>query len=369
MTRASMGEALTCESAGDACEVIAWAADGSAIVADSGIGPAPVTPFGERRPAGWRVLPLDGATTDAAVGDLDLGWRKGAWWRADGSRVQLCDMAVRQECPGLPNGAVVVESPDGTLTPWYTDERAPDDVVDTAFGVAGVWVLLDERTGRGEALTLAHLDAPGVARTVASWGQTVAPGQGSIEGVAPDDSLIVAESLLIDGRTGGVEPLNGSFLGFVPSSAADAWPGALFRTPDPVASPAPPLPAPTMQPFDTIVAEQLTPADRELWRGEQLAVDGPGASPSTLDIGPIVFDEGIGVFLACDGPSDVVVTAETTEGSDLPDLPLLSRCLAAGELAGGYAPSAAIRASVRFQLTTTPDTSWRLLIFDPAPGE
>jgi hypothetical protein len=127
-----------------------------------------------------------------------------------------------------------------------------------------------------------------------------------------------------------------------------------------------------MLPLDTIVAEQLTPADRELWRGERPAIDAPGASPTTQEIPPIVFDEGVGVLLACDGPSDVVVTAETADGPGTVAIglsPIVSRCLDPRELAGGYMPSAAVSGPVQFRVTTKADTSWRLLIFDPAPGE
>jgi hypothetical protein len=255
------------------------------------------------------------------------------------------------------------------VTTRYAGERAPDDVIDAALGASGVWLLLNRRTDSQEAV-LARVDAPGHIEPVATWPRGANGSNGSITAIAPDDSLLAASAtgeLLVDAASGCVTPLRGDLLGFVPSSSADTWHGEQFRTIDPTASTPPPPPVPTMQPFDAIVAQQLTPADRELWRGEHLAVEGPGSSPSVIEIGPIAFEEGIGIFLACDGPSDVLVTGQSTDGSHPPLVPLLSRCLAADELAGGHVPAACIRASVRFRVTSTPDTSWRLLIFDPAP--
>jgi hypothetical protein len=285
-------------------------------------------------------------------------------------------MSVGQQCAGLPNGSVVVETPDGTLTTWYTDELAPDDVLDAWMGVTGLWLLLDRQADGGRAV-LARLDAPGDVRVVSTWGSIGSSPPleyGNIEGAAPDESLFVvaaAGGALVHPGTGRAMPMDGDLLGFVPASVADGWPGTAFRALDPVASAARSQPAPTLRPFDTIIAEQLTAADRVLWRGEHLATDEPAASPSTFEIGPLELDTGIGVFLACSGPSDVLVTAESVDGSaaDVPPLPVLSRCLAADELAGGYVPAAVIGRPMRFRVTASADTSWRLLIFDPAPGE
>jgi hypothetical protein len=359
---------------GPPTEVIAWTADGASMISHGDWGRS-ILFRDQRYPADWRLHSLDGESVDVTLADLDLGWRSGTWWRADGSRVQLCDGSGGSGCPGLPNGAVIVESQDGILTTWYTDELAPADVVEAALGPAGVWLLLD-RKNDGWQTVLAHLEAPGDLREVATWGtDTRGPVGGTITAIAPDGSLIAVSAsgeLLVDARSGRVTPLEGELLGLLPSSTVDGWPGASFRTPDPVASPPPPLPVPTMLPLDTIVAEQLTPADRELWRGEYLVAEGPGSSPSAMDIGPLEFDEGIGVFLACDGPSDVVVTAETADGPGTVAIglsPIVSRCLDPRELAGGYMPSAAVSGPVQFRVTTKADTSWRLLIFDPGPGE
>lgn len=368
------GTAESTTVAGPLAEVVAWTADGASLVSHGDWGRS-ILFRDQRYPADWRLSSLDGQSIQATLGDLDLGWRSGTWWRDDGSRVQLCDGTGGSGCPGLPDGAVVVETPDGILATWYTDELAPADVVEAALGPTGVWLLLHRRTDGWETV-LAHVDAPGRVVEVAAW--PTDPRQqvgGSITAIAPDGSLVAVSAsgeLVVDPGSGRVTPLEGELLGLLPSSTVDGWPGAAFRTPDPAASPPPALPVPTMLPFDTIVAEQLTPADRELWRGEHLAADGPGASPTVLDIGPITFDVGVGVFLACDGPSDVLVTAETANGAGTDAIglgPILSRCLDPRELAGGYMPSAAVSGPVRFRVTTESDTSWRLLIFDPAPGE
>lgn len=352
-------------------EVIAWTRDGTALVAQDGRGPQPVLSWGERRPRGWQVISLEGGSGDVTLADVELGWRSGAWWRPDGSRVQLCDMAVRGECPGLPNGAVVTESPGGTLTTWYTDELAPDDVVDTVFSVSGLWVLLDRRSD-GRKVVLARLGMPGDARLVATWGAGSSPvGQGSIESVAPDESLVVADSRLVDVRSGAVTPMGGSFLGFVSSASADGWPGDAFQAAQPMASAAPAVTAyPSLRPLELVLAEQLTAGDRLLWRQEHTAVAGAAVSPSTVEIGPIEPGEGLGVFLVCSGPSDVLVTMRGPGDQDVdpgPLTPLLSRCLNGDEVAGGYVPAAIVDGPVRFSVTTNTDTEWQLVVFDPAP--
>jgi hypothetical protein len=49
-----------------------------------------------------------------------------------------------------------------------------------------------------------------------------------------------------------------------------------------------------------------------------------------------------------------------------PFMPRLGHC-DSGEAAGGQIPSFAINASARFVVTANTDTSWQLVIFDPAP--
>jgi hypothetical protein len=209
---------------------------------------------------------------------------------------------------------------------------------------------------------------------VAAWtGGPPPDGSGSIVGVAPDDSLVVVESHLIDARTGRVTPLGGQFIGLAPSGTADGWPGDPFQAGRPIASAAPPLtPFPTLRPLELVLTEQLVPGDRLLWREEHAAFEGPAASPSTLEFGPIEPEEGLGVFLVCSGPSDVLVTMRGPDHRDTdpgPVTPLLSRCLDSDEVAGGYAPAARVAGPVRFLVTATPDTAWQLVVFDPAPPE
>jgi hypothetical protein len=352
-------------------DVIAWTSDGTALVTHDGRGPQPILYWGERRPADWRVLSLAGGSVETAPGDLRLGWRSGAWWRSDGSRVQLCDMAVRGECPGLPNGAVITESPAGSLTTWYTNELAPDDVVDAVFGTRGLWVLLDRRS-EGRQVALARVGTPGEAEVIATWDAGSRPvGQGSIEGVAPDDSFVVADSRVIDARTGSVTSMAGSFLGFVASATADGWPGDAFRAAQPMATAPAMMAYPTLRPLELVLAEQLTPGDRLLWREEHTAVAGNAVSASAVEIGPIEPGEGLGVFLVCAGPSDVLVAMRGPDGEDVdpgPLTPLLSRCLNGDEVAGGYVPAAKVNGPVHFAVTTSTDTAWQLVIFDPAPA-
>jgi hypothetical protein len=49
-----------------------------------------------------------------------------------------------------------------------------------------------------------------------------------------------------------------------------------------------------------------------------------------------------------------------------PFMPRLGHC-DSGEAAGGQIPSFAINASASFVVTANADTSWQLVIFDPAP--
>ncbi len=284
------GTVRTATVPGPLTEVIGWTADGSGLVTRGDWSTA-IWAAGVRRSADWAATTIDGAAVEVSLGGLDLGWRDGDWWRDDGSRLQLCDMSMRAECPGLSNGAVIVESPDGSLTTWYQDELAPADVIDAAFGGTGMWLLADDRTD-GRRLALAHVAQPGQAAVVTSELTPPESGGGSVDGVAPDDSLVVVYAKtpsLVDGRTGQVWPQDGEFLGFVPSGSADTWDGEPFRSP-PAASVSPsdstsssPVPAyPPPPPIEELISNQLMPGDRELWREEHAAVDAPKSSPSTV---------------------------------------------------------------------------------------
>jgi hypothetical protein len=113
---------------------------------------------------------------------------------------------------------------------------------------------------------------------------------------------------------------------------------------------------------------QLSPGDRELARAEYVAVEGPAATPATTEIGPLDLEVGLGVTLACSGPSNVSVMLETdvlvTGFGGFS--PLMSRCVN-GDTAGGQVPWWVLNTSARFIVTANPDTSWQLVIFDPAP--
>ena len=84
--------------------------------------------------------------------------------------------------------------------------------------------------------------------------------------------------------------------------------------------------------------------------------------PTTTEIGPLDFNVGLGVEFFCSGPSEMLVTMDP----DMAFMPLRSSC-ESGEGEGGQIPSFAINASARFVVTANTDTSWQLVIFDPAP--
>ena len=229
-----------------------------------------------------------------------------------------------------------------------------------------MWLLLDRRVG-GRQFALARVDTPGSARVVAASGPSAAGYDPfAIEGVAPDDSLVAVNAsglVLVETISGRSTPVDGRFLGFIASASADTWAGEQFRPVEPSASLAPVFPAyPTLPSIDDMIANQISPGDRELARHEYVAVEGAVGAPTTLEIGPLKLKTGLGQMLVCSGPSDVLVTMDP--GSPAP--PLHSEC-GTGEVAGGQIPSLSINASTRFVVTSNTNTSWQLFIFDPAP--
>ena len=240
----------------------------------------------------------------------------------------------------MPIGAVIGEAPDGNVTIWYGDELAPDAVHDASFGGdgTGMWLVLDRRVGSRQ-FVVARIDAPGAARVVVASGLPSPEFDPfEIHGVAPDDSLIAIDAsglVLVEPNTGRVTPIEGRFLGFIPSATADTWAGEPFRPFEPSASLQPVSPAyPPLSPLADLVSGQLIPGDREIWRGEYVAVDGSAGTPSTTEIGPLDIATGLGVVLICSGPSDVLVTMDP----DGPFMPLRASC-DSGTSFGGQAPS------------------------------
>jgi hypothetical protein len=348
-------------------QVVGWTADGSALLA-IGEGGDSIYQGGERvaEPA-WRVIRLDGGPDEGAVPDLDLGLNRSAQFGRGGARLQLCDPP---DCPDVPLGAVVGEAPDGTVTTWYGDELAPDEVDDASFGGNGtaMWLLLDRRVG-GRQLALARVDAPGAAQVVAVSGLPAA-GYDPFEivGVAPDDSLIAIDAsglVLVEPITGRSTAIDGQFLAFIPSATADTWAGEPFQPFEPSASLQPVIPAyPPLPPLADLVSNQLIDGDRELWRQEYVAAEGSAGAPSTTEIGPLDLAMGLGVVLACSGPSAVLVTMDPDSNS--PMTPMETRC-DNGETTGGQVPWWSGNVSATFVVTANTDTSWQLVIFDPAP--
>ena len=357
---------------------VGWAADGSALVAYSD-GADGIYGQGELvADAAWRVIRLDGGPDETSFPDLYPELVSFGQYGRGGARLQLCDPPQVDtsasgdgpgDCPDMPIGAVVGKAPEGKVTIWYGDELAPDTVHDASFGGdgTGMWLVLDRRVG-GRQLALARVDAPGAARVVAAAGLPAAeydPFQ--IRGVAPDDSLIAIDAsglVLVEPSTGRVTPVDGGFVGFIPSASADTWAGQPFQPVEPIASLEPVLPAyPTLPSIDDyLVANQLSPGDRELARQESVAVEGSAGAASTTEIGPLKLKTGLGVVLICSGPSDVLVTMEP----DGPFMPLRASC-DSGVSFGGQAPSVSINASATFVVTGSTDTSWQLVIWDPAP--
>ena len=356
-------------------DVVAWTADGSALLARGEAGDAIYHDGGERGtdPA-WRVIRLDGGPDETTVPDLDLGLVRSARYGQRGARLQVCVRGRGQstggepehyDCPDELMGGVVGDAPGASVTTWYGGELAPDRVHDASFSGDGIamWLLLDRRVG-GRQFALARVDTPGTARVVAAAGpHTAEYDYFSIVAVAPDDSLVAVNAsglVLVEPITGRSTAIDGRFLAFISSATADTWAGEAFRPIQPIAALGPVLPAyPTLPPIDETA--QLETGDRELWRQEHVAVEGPGA-PTTTEIGPLEFKTGFGVNFVCSGPSDVLVTMDP----ELPFMPALGRC-DTGEGVGGQIPSFAINASARFVVTANTDTSWQLVIFDPAP--
>jgi hypothetical protein len=350
-------------------DVIGWAADGSALVA-YGSGGDGIYAGGELvTDAPWRVIRLDGGPDEAVAPDLYPGLIAFSNYGRAGARLQQCQ---GDDCPGLPTDAVVGEVPGGSPVAWYSDELAPDAVDGSSFAGDGtaVWLVLDRRAG-GRQFVLARLDAPGTPHVAATSGLPVADHEVlydalSIEGVAPDDSLVAVGAaravVLVEPITGRSTAIDGQFLGFVPSATADTWPGEPFRPFEPPALEAV-LPAyPPLPPLGDLVDNQLITGDRELWRQEYVALEGSAGTPSTTEIGPLDIATGLGVVLACSGPSDVLVTMTP----DSPMSPLETRC-DDGDTAGGQVPWWSGNVSATFVVTAATDTSWQLVIFDPAP--
>jgi hypothetical protein len=358
------GEATPFTLRGPLGDVIGWAADGSALVA-YGEGGDGIYAGGELVvDAPWRVIRLDGGPDDVVAPDLYPGLISFPNYGRAGARLQQCQGT---DCPGLPTDSVVGEVPGGSPVAWYSDELAPDAVNGSSFAGDGtaMWVVLDRRVG-GRQFVLARLDAPGTARVTAVAGLgTTDYDSFSIEGVAPDDSLVAvgaAGVVLVETITGRATAIDGQFLGFVPSATADTWAGDPFRPFEP-----PPLkvvlPAyPALPPIADLVTGQLIPGDRELWRQEYVAVEGEAGAPTTTEIGPLHIATGLGVVLVCSGPSDVLVTMDPAS----PGSPLQTSC-DSGESAGGQVPWWVLNGSITFVVTAATDTSWQLVIFDPAP--
>ena len=317
----------------------------------------------------WRVVYLDGRPDGQVIPRLDPSLSKGRG--PAGMSLQVCDPSLDGTCPGLPSGAVVGKAADGTLTTWYRDELAPDEVVaarHTRDGTA-MWLLLDRREG-GRQFALARVGAGGTAREVLSAGLPSSEPDTYwwIEDVAPDESLValggLGDLVLAEPLTGRVRAVEGDLLGLVPDADVDAWAGGPYGEASPGVSLTPRFPAwPTLRPLSELIAERVPSEGTVLWRWEQSATDGPATPASPVVSEPMALDGGFGVMLACSGPSDVVITMDPPPWPDIE--PVASACRDGDSAAtGSEFAGPDLDQAVRFTVESAPDTSWQVVVFD-----
>ena len=279
----------------------------------------------------WRVVYLDGRPDGQVIPRLDPSLSKGRG--PAGMSLQVCDPSLDGTCPGLPSGAVVGKAADGTLTTWYRDELAPDEVVaarHTRDGTA-MWLLLDRREG-GRQFALARVGAGGSAREVLSAGLPSSEPDTYwwIEDVAPDESLValggLGDLVLAEPLTGRARAVEGR-----PARAGagrrrgrvgrwSVWRGRAPVGRSRLGSPPGPPCAPS--------ASSSPSGSRARGR-----CCGDGSSPrptvrrrpaSPVVSEPMALDGGFGVMLACSGPSDVVITMDPPPWPDIE--PVASAC-------------------------------------------
>lgn len=222
-----------------------WAADGSGIL--TGYFDA------------FAIKPAVGGPSIPGV--PKLAPQRARWVAPGGATFDGCS----SWCGGDAQGRVWVRDSNGSRVQWYSGELAPARAVDASFAADGrsIWLLLDRTDGADHVAVLARLEAPGQARVVAT--ADLGPGVAALwfEGFAADDSSIAIRHWLgkigddttsgqvTDGPTTIIDTHSGTtiahgdrFIGFVPASVAEAWPGEGPSTavPDATEPPVPTVP-------------------------------------------------------------------------------------------------------------------------------
>ncbi len=232
-----------------------WAADGSGILTGN-------DPFA--------IQPADGGPSIPGV--PKLAPQRGRWVAAGGAYLG-CDPS----CPGDAQTRIWVRDSKGSLVYWYSGELAPARVFDASFSADGrsIWLLLDRMDGADHVAVLARLDAPGQARVVGTANLGAGVTYLWFDAFAADDSSVAVghrlgspgtlttDGVTIDGPTTIVDTETGTtiahgdrFVGFVPASEADAWPGESQFTSVPDATEPP---VPTVPPRSTLPGPYDTP--------------------------------------------------------------------------------------------------------------
>jgi hypothetical protein len=235
-----------------------WAADGSGLL---------VYVQHEVDPVLFGIRPRDGGPVRPYVPALED--RRGARWVTEGGR-QLITCSKGPDCA---TDSVAVQDAEGKTVEWYAGTVPDAHLLDASFTADGrsIWLLFDRvEAGRHKALVTRMLDAPGKV------GPGVEPGVDGIDlgpdvaylwfaGLSRDGSQVAVGYWLgalggatVDGPTAIVPRTpnshtslhSGNFVGFVPGSAADGWPGggAFETVPDAVIPSVLPQPTPGVTP-------------------------------------------------------------------------------------------------------------------------
>ncbi|HEY5136645.1 MAG TPA: hypothetical protein VIJ41_12700 [Candidatus Nanopelagicales bacterium] len=186
------------------------------------------------------VTPIDGSPLRPGV--PALWFRSSRYIAAGGSWIAqgACNPCGPRETEAGDSQTLRVSDSGGTATTWYAHDLAPLRLVDTSLTADGnaAWLLLTNTTG-APAVTLARADATRHTRAISSTPVDSPPSNGwGIIANSPDDAMLIAASVTSpdaaktatftvyvlhpDGSPG--LHLDGSFVGWVPSSVVDQLP-------------------------------------------------------------------------------------------------------------------------------------------------
>ena len=350
------------EPGGSGTWALATAADGSGAIVQR--YPDEVGATQERS---WGVFGVDGSVIPG-VPDVAHGTGPRLLTRS-GGLLQACesDPASGAYCPDLPRGTVISgPGTDGTFRTWSEGPGADEYVLGASWAAdGGVWQLVDRRT-EGRAFDVVHVAPDGETRTAATFAADPG-GSVSIDGLAPDDSLIAIgwvdedgwRTALVDVSSGTTYLLDGQVAGFVDRAAAEAWMPGEFSV-EPAASLAwtPPQGSPRY-PALPPVEEQAVGADAILFVHESTATADRAGSPVSIDLGPVALESGYGISLVCSGPGDVTYTL------DVDPSPVLKHCQ--DMFADDRAAPGGIEGEISMVVTADAATAWRIVVYDPPP--